>query len=67
MKSMKTVAFPISGNDFSRVVTSFLILGIALSERSGLITLNILKAFRFTLEPRKSTILYNIINVISLP
>ena len=44
---MKIVEFPISGSDYSKVVTCLRILGLALILLSGLMTLSILSAFKF--------------------
>jgi hypothetical protein len=50
----KTVAFPNSGSDFSKMLTYLLILGLAFKLLKGLMTLRILNAFRF-----KSTAMYS--------
>ncbi len=57
MKARKMIAFPNSGNERNRVLTSLLILGIALILLSGLSTLRILSDFKFTLVASKSSIL----------
>lgn len=55
IKARKMVAFPNSGRDYSRVVTTLLILGIVLILLNGLKTLRILKLFKLTLDATRST------------
>jgi hypothetical protein len=55
----KTVAFPNSGSDFSKILTYLLILGLAFKLLKGLMTLRILNAFRFKSTAMNSSILYN--------
>ena len=45
MNAMNIPAYPNSGKDFRRVLTRRLMLGMAFTERSGLITLRILNDF----------------------
>lgn len=58
MKVMKIVALPSSGKDPIRVLTSLLMLGMALILLRGLMTLRILKDFKLTLEETKSNRLH---------
>ena len=58
-KMRKTVAFPNSGSDFSKILTYLLILGLAFKLLKGLMTLRILNAFRFKSTAMNSSILYN--------
>lgn len=53
-KAMKSAAFPISGRDFTKVLTCLRMLGLAFMVLKGLKTLRILKAFRFTPTLRSS-------------
>ena len=62
MNPMKTLAEPSSGRDLKSVLTSLRILGIALTLRSGLITLNTLIPLSFTLKRKKSMTLISIIH-----
>ena len=57
MKNMKMAAVPNSGSEFRRAETRRLILGKALILLSGLITLRILSAFKFTFTLKRSIIL----------
>ena len=58
MNAIKTPEDPSSGNDFKRVLTNLLILGIALILLNGLITLNTLNDLSLILNLKKSTTLY---------
>ena len=62
MKTMKIVAFPSSGIELSKVVTSLRMLGIALILLRGLTTLRILKGLKFNLNLIRSTTLNKVIN-----
>ena len=55
---MNRAAFPISGSDYTRVLTWRLILGLALIVRKGLSTLRILSALRFTPRLNSSIVLH---------
>ena len=57
MNPRNIVALKSSGRDCNRVVTSTLMLEIALMLFSGRSTLRILRDFRFTLVATRSTIL----------
>ena len=68
MNDRNNVAFPSSGKDCSNVLTSLLILDIALILLRGLRALSILRDFKFTLDATKSVILfYSIMLIFILP
>lgn len=66
-KPMKTAAFPNSGKELNRVPTCFLIVELALMERSGLTILSILSGFRFIFTATISKILHNYHYYITYP
>lgn len=59
IKAMKIPAEPSSGNDFSKVLTSLLILGIAFTLLKGLTTRRTLNPLSLILNLKKSITLYN--------
>jgi hypothetical protein len=67
MKAMKMPADPSSGSDLRRVLTNLLMLGMALTLLSGLITLKTLRPLSLILNLKKSITLFTLSLILILP